>query len=310
MVGALIVEPNKNEFLLYAMLNTLGLMRGNPDSHFLRRKTVDHFKGYEGMRLRQKKYTHHSKPASYVLTISDAPDFSKKKNIYLNSCMKNEVKIGKKILPYLKHFYKNTDFEEFYQEILPRYKEECEFLQGVLDNAKVRELLDDVWEVKESFNMCVIPMPLEGFMAGVGPSIGNTAYQIVGPPFDYRSLHLVAHEGSHPRAKRTLAPIAKEIFKKNHLVRHALKQPNYPESYSGWSICFEEHFIRAIQAGYIDSVLSNIDIEERLIREEKDYGMIFIRDFYEEIKNHKKISKGNLEDVAIRILNRLDSRYK
>ena len=310
MSGRLVVRPDKNEFLLYAMLNALGLARGNPDSHLLRRRTVDHFEGYSGLGLKQEDYIHHSKPVGYVLTINEAPDFSEKQSLTLDSCMQREVEIGRAVLPHLKHFYQNTDFENFYQKALPRYAEECEFLQGILDRANVRDLLDNVWEVDRPFNMEVIPMPLEGMHSGIGPSVGDTAYQIVGPPFDYGILHLVAHEGSHPRAKRALEPIADEIAARSHLLKHALHQPNYPSSYHHWPTCFEEHFIRAMQVGYIDPVLAvNSDVENRLKREEKGQGMLFIRDFYDELRKHKESPTGPLTDVALTVLGRLD-QYK
>ncbi len=307
MGGRLRVRPDKNVFLLYAMLNALGLARGHPDSHLLRRRAVDHFQGYSGVGLKQDDYGHHSKPVVYVLTLNDAPDFSEKQGLTLHSCMRREVEIGRVVLPHLEHFYQHTDFEDFYQKALPRYADECEFLQGIVDRADIGDLLDNVWEVDRPFNMEVIPMPLEGIHSGIGPSVGDTDYQIVGPPFDFGILHLVAHEGSHPRAKRVLEPFVDEIASRSHLLQHALVQPNYPDSYNHWPTCFEEHFVRAMQAGYIDpSIGVDSDVENRLRREEKGNGMVFIRDFYEEIRKHKANPTGSLKDVALRVLDRLD----
>jgi hypothetical protein len=308
MGGKLIVRPDKNEFLLYAMLNTLGLARGNPDSHLIRRQTSDNFQGYSGIGLKLKDYIHHSKPVGYVLTIDEAPDFSEKQGLVLDSCMRREVDIGKSVLPHLKHFYQNTNFEEFYQKILPRYREDCEFLQGIMERIGIRDLLDQVWEVDKSFDMEMIPMHLEGVHSGIGPSIGDTTFQIVGPPFDYSIKYLVAHEGSHPRAKRLLEPIADQIRKRSHLLQLALEQPNYPDTYHHWPTCFEEHMIRAMQIGFIDPIMkTKSNVEEGLMSEEQCDGMLFIRDFYAEIKKHKDNPKGTLRDVALNILDRLDN---
>lgn len=306
----LIVRPDKNEFLLYAMLDSLGLARGNPDSHFLRRKTLNNFKGYEGLGLKQEDYGHHSKPAGFVLTLSEAPKFVKRRNLELSGSMKGDVNRGKTVLPHLKHFYNTTNFEEFYASIIPRYNEECMFLQEILDQTRICSVLDDIWEVKESINMVVIPMPLESVSSGVGPGIGNTSYQIVGPPFDYRIVRLIAHEGSHPRAKKILLPIIDQINKKEKLLEYALNQPNYPNTYHYWPTCFEEHFIRAMQAGFINPVIGNgSNIEEILKNEEKNSGMIFINDFYEVIRNYKLSNKGDLSNVALNILDRLEQKY-
>lgn len=314
MTGTLTVKPNKNEFLLYSMLNTLGLARGNPDSHFLRRKTIDHFAGYQGKGLKQEEYLHHSKPVGYVLTLNEVPDLSEKSGLTLNSSMQKEIEFGRAVLSHLKHFYENTDFEDFYQEILPIYQEICGFLQGVLDKSKINEVLDEVWEVDKPFNMEVIPMPLEANGSGIGPSVEDTAYQIVGPSFDYTILRLVAHEGSHPRAKRILEPIKEEIAQKQRLLKKALAHPNYPDSYHYWPTCFEEHFIRAMQQGIINPILGidsfygpSSSIEDRLDREENGKGMIFIRDFHDEIQKYKENQVGNLQQVALNILERLDN---
>jgi len=310
MEGNLIVRPDKNEFLLYAMLNALGLVEGNPDVHKLRRKTTDHFLGYLGLGLKKEDYIHHSKPAKYVLTINEAPDFSEKQGIVLNLSMQSEVLKGRAVLSHIKHFYQNTDFEKFYSEILPDYETECRSLQGIVDKANVREVLDNHWEISKPFNMEVIPMPLEDYSSGIGPSIGNVSYQIIGPPFHEDSLGLILHEGSHPRAKRVLARIADTIDKKNYLLQYALKQPNYPGSYRNWSTCFEEHLIRAMQVGFIDASLDpDSNVEDSLRREERGYGMVFINDFYDELKEHKKNPINSLTDVALRILDRLDNKY-
>ncbi len=311
MGGNHTVRPDKNEFLLYAVLNVSGSTLGNPDFHFLKRKTVDHFRGYKGLDLKEKDYLHHSKPVAYVLTINEAPDFSERQGLNLSPHTILEAMRGKVMLPHLEHFYHNTDFEEFYQSIIPRYQEECEFLQGIFDMANVNDLLNDIWELDKPFDMVTIPMPLEWINSGVGPYIGDTAFQIIGPPFDYSKLPLVSHEGSHPRAKRILMPILEHIDAKKHLLALALQQPNYPESYLHWPTCFEEHFIRAMQEGFINPALGiKRNVEDMLRREEKGQGMVYIWDFYEEIKNHKDHPEGTLKDVALNILERLDKKYK
>jgi hypothetical protein len=304
MTERLIVKPNKNEFLLYAMLDSLGVIRGSENPHEIRKETRNFFKDYKS-NLKIPSLFHHSKPVSYVLTLNEFPDFSEKRNLDLDSSMENDVNLSKPILPYLKHFYYNTDFEKFYKNVLPRQKEICSPLQEILDKSKIIDVLDSAWE-DNSFSIEVIPMPLEGHYCGIGPSIENTCYSIIGPPFDRESLHLIAHEASHPRAKKILEPIKKEINSKSQLFKYPSNNPNFPESYNTWGICFEEHFIRAMQSGFIDPTLFGGYIEERL-NEEKDYnGMVFIKDFYEEIKKYKENPRGSLADVCINILDRID----
>jgi hypothetical protein len=310
MSGELIVRPDKNEFLLYAMLIAAGHARGHADDHPLKQKTAEHFKGYQGTGLQQREYGHHSKPVGYVLTLHEAPDLSERQGLTLDACMQQEVKYGKTVLPHLKQFYQNTDFEEFYQETLPAYREECDTLRHIVEKTDLCTVLDDAWELDGAFRMEVIPMPLESYRSGIGPSVGDTAYQIVGPPFDADTPFLIAHEGSHPRAKKTLKPIADEIAARGHHLTRAMKHKNYSNTYQRWPTCFEEHFVRAVQTACIDTVLYPEDsIERGLQREENRQGMVFIRDFYEEVRQHKEHPTGPLTDVARRILERLDDKY-
>jgi len=311
MEERLVVRPDKNEFLLYAMLSSQRLIGGHPDIHFLRRKTLDHFQGCPKLGLKERCYRHHSKPGGYVLTLNEAPDLTEKQGLDLDSQMKREIKSGKRVLPYLKRFYKTTDFEDFYQSILPRYQEECEFLQGIFERENLIDILDEAWEAENLFQIEAIPMPLES--GGIGPSIGNTCYPVFGPPFNYRSLYLVAHESSHPIAKRTIRhPLNDEIDKRAHLLKQAQKHPNYPKEYSYWRTCFEEHFIRAMQNGFIDPIFfkeEGFKVKGALEMEEQRCGMVFIKDFYDEIRKHKEKPKRTLADVALRILERLDEKY-
>ena len=305
----IVARPDKNEFLLYAMLDTYGLMRGNPDSHFLRRKAKDHFSGYKGIGLTQRMYCHHSKPVSYVLLLNEAPDFAERRDIEFDSCSKIDIKKGRAVLPYLIHFYKSTDFEEFYNSILPRYKEECDFVQGILDRSKISYLLDEIWKVVDPFYDIVIPMPLEGAKSGVGPGFCGKAFHIIGPPFDSGILELIVHEGSHPRAKHVLKPIKSDIKEKSHLLEIAMKNPNYSNNYNNWEVCFEEHLIRAMSIYYLHPKLGVNETANQFLKIEEEWsGMVFIRDFYDEIRRHDS-AKVSTQEVALDILRALDKKY-
>ncbi len=310
-MAGIIVRPDKNEFLLYSMLDSLGLSRGIKYYGCIRNKAADSFKGYEGLGLNEKDYIHHSKPVAYVLTITEAPEFEEKDGLELNGHIERDVQYGKTVLPHLRHFYENTDFENVYGDILPLYQEECKSLQDRMDRLHIGEILDNVWQT--DFSMETIPMPLEGERSGIGPSIGNVAYQIVGPPFDHKTVFLVAHEGSHPRAKAVLEPIRGEISKRNGLLKNAQSDPNYPISYTNWATCFEEHLIRAVQACIINPDISGDykPTENQLALEYRKKGMVYIHDFADEVMKHtKNPGSGGMTEVALRILENIDKKYK
>lgn len=308
MEKGIIVKTDKNTFLLYSMLDALGLMRGTIDSHTIRKKTYDHFKNYKGAGLSIHDYKHHSKAVAFVLTINEPPTFSNKYNKSELENIETEILYGRKVLTHLKHFYKNTDFASFYKEILPSYKKECTFLQSILGGKNLNSLLNTVWQVDDNFNMVVIPMPLEGKRAGVGPNISKTAYQIVGPPFDKYTLGNVIHEASHPRAKAVLSDFKEEINNVNHLFSIAKEHPSWPQTYGNWNTCFEEHLIRAVQLIIIHPRI-NFGVYDELLKFQMDAeGMVFLKDICEVIKQYK--DRGyEIRNLVLEILNNLNDKY-
>jgi len=305
----LIVKTDKNTFLLYSMLNALNLMRGSNDSHPIRKITYEHFKNYKGIGLSIHDYKHHSKAVAFVLTIDEPPTFSSRYNPSELKGIQYDLKYGKKVLKHLKHFYKNTDFENFYQEILPMYKKECDILKSVVENNNINELINTVWGVDGKFKMVVIPMPLEGRRAGIGPSISKTAYQIVGPPFDKYTLGNVIHEASHPRAKIVLSSLKEEINNLDHLFSIAKKHPNWPQSYGSWNSCFEEHLIRAVQLILIHPRINFGSYDELLESQVDKEGMVFLKDICEVIKQYKD-SDYDVRSLVLEILNTLEDKYQ
>src|SRR3989344_5082054 len=169
MSERIIVRPDKNEFLLFTMLNVLGLAADNKfDSHPLRKRAVEHFKDYQGLGLKEEDYLHYYKAVVHALTLNQAPDFSKK-SLILNPESQNDARIDNTVLPHLKHFYHNTNFEDFYQKILPEYQEISDHLQRGFDRFSLTSLLKRAWEIDTPLNIEVIPMPLEAQFSGTGP---------------------------------------------------------------------------------------------------------------------------------------------
>ena len=306
MNNEITVSPNKNLFLLYAMLDVLGLMRGERNFHPLRERTYEHFKSFQGLDLKEKDYLHHSKAVAYVLTLTDAPKFEEQPNLNLSESMVRDVVFGKVIRPHLLHFYRNTDFKNYYQTILSEYEDVCTKLRQIINGQNINKLLNDVWEVKAKFNMITIPIPLEGRFSGIGVGIADIAYQIVGPPFGKRIVLNICHEGSHPRAKALLAPLLPEIdkasFQFDNLQRN---NPKWPKSYNNWRIAFEEHLIRALQAVLINPRLGIRSTEASLEIEENDKGMRFIRQMAEEIIKYQEAKNETLREAVISIIERL-----
>lgn len=310
----LIVAPNKNEFLLYSLLLSQGLMRDYGNNHPLRIKTQEHFKDYKGIGLTQDVYRHHSKPVLYVLYLNEAPNFTEKikTNFKEDDFEYWEIKFGKTILPYLKHFYENTDFEEYYQSILSEYQELCNRLQKYVDKYNLNELLNKVWQTENEFKMEVIPMPLEGIHSGIGPSINNIAYPVVGPPYETEKelegfIWNLFHEGSHPRAKVQVShPIFDEINKRKDLLEIVKKNQNYSKYYNNWSTCFEEHLIRTMQIIHVPGICESQSKEGSLKFQYDKQGMVFINDFYEVISEHKDQP---IKEIALKILEKLDEKY-
>jgi hypothetical protein len=105
--------------------------------------------------------------------------------------------------------------------------------------------------------------------------------------------------------------VREHIKEYEHLFAIAMSHPNWPESYTNWQTCFEEHFIRAMQTGYINPLLNlKLDIQAQLQAEKSWKGMVFVNDMYDEIRAHKEQAQGSLQDVVHIILGRLDKKYQ
>ncbi len=153
------VQHSKNLFLLYSLLNVTTGVDDSVDSHFLRRKTFDHFKDYEGLGLCEEDFVDYSWLVTYVLTLDE--NLEEGKNLHLTSAAQQKVVASRKIRPHLVHFKEHTDFDQFYvDEILPVYEEICSFLQGICDRLDLASFLDEIWGVEGSKDFSLIPMPL------------------------------------------------------------------------------------------------------------------------------------------------------
>jgi hypothetical protein len=308
------VETNKNIFLVYSLLRYLGHLTEktqSPDYHYLCRKTVDHFAKFDlNIKLTIDDYIHHSKPVTYALTIEDAPSFKPKNISKQNEFIQYDVDKGSVAKDAMVQFYQDTDFEEYYQSILPRYSEEVEFLQQVVDRDDLNSHLNDIWTIDslDNFEMVVIPMPLEGKRSGIGPSIENTAYQVVGPPFNIEIMHNLIHEASHPRAKKVIANHLNKIEESSYLFNRLKDNPKFPKSYTIWRTAFEEHLVRSVQIALVDSRYQIFPAEVILASEKNNKGMDYIYDFYDVIVENTK-GKYDMGDIVLKILDVLKSKY-
>ncbi|MCX6783903.1 MAG: DUF4932 domain-containing protein [candidate division WWE3 bacterium] len=298
------VETNKNIFLLYSLLNNLGQAYGDLNSHPLRKLVTEHFRGYKGPSLKVSDYIHESKAVTFILTLGEAPDFSPRKDLLLTEWIRSEVNRGSAVLPAVKHFYSNTDFEDFYNSVKPQYQEIADYVSDQISKVNLDKLLNEVWELETDFKQMVIPNPLT--QGSFGPEIGETLFQVIGTPFSFYSLHTIAHEASHPKAKKVLEPCLGEIWKHAGLIDQVLANSSYSKAYNSWETCVEEHFIRAIKSCYSDPAIFG-ETPEFYIEQEEQKGMVFIRDFCDEINAYKehKIS-GTLGEVVLKIIDRLE----
>lgn len=184
-------------------------------------------------------------------------------------------------------------------------------MREVIRVLKPYEKLNGIWGLTHNpFTIDVlIPMPLEGIREGSGPSIDDTAYQIVGPPFDYTIIEEIIHEAMHPRMERKITGgLTEEIAKRRHLMGHLRTNPFLHSQYGrSWIGCFEEHFIRAMQIAFFEELDFRVPMS---LERERIEGFTFVDTFYEEIDSNRRCHNRDLREVAMRILKRLDLEYK
>lgn len=284
-------QVNKNIVLLYALLNRFGQAYGETTSTSLRGDMIEFFKDYDGKKPNSDKYTHPSKGVFWSLMVSEIPEF-KTKEIKLNEQNEWGFKLGSYLKPYLLNFYNNTNFEEYYEKVLPKLENIKNKFKQSFKNKGIEKVLEETWGVSIKEQMIVIPNPFsEG---SFGPQIGDINYQIIGM-WDNRKFssysHNIIHEGSHPLAKEVQKPYKSLINSKKHLLKEVMKHPNY-KGYKPWYSCFEEHLIRAVQRGLIAPKLdSDYPVKKGLQFELENSGMIFIQEFYDVLVKSKSVGE-------------------
>ena len=306
------IIPNNNLYLLYSLLNVNSEFNVDDSiySHFLRWKTYNHFKKYNGIKVSPElKGLDYSWFVSYVLTLKK-DKLKQKTKLILNENYKNKVEKSKEILKHMLHFASHTDFDKFYiSEILPSYNEICIFLKDIVIKSNIEQIINDAWNTNSrEFPMIIIPMPLEGIKSGIGPYINNISYQIVGPPFNYSILHNIAHEGSHPRVKKYLDKYNNEINNLTFNQFYDTANDLIKKLYCNKMSIFEEHLIRANQIAKIDSKLFKImypimdtyNASQFLAYEESEKSMVYIRIFYDEL-----LKENNIDHAIKNIINKM-----
>lgn len=275
----------------------------------MRQKAYDHFLLFEGLGLKKEAIGHHWNAVAYVLASTGIPEFALRENQEMDEVTRDKVNYVSQIREHLVHFHAKSDFDTFYSSLLSEYEEESNKVRTIVEPLNLLKFLKKVWETEIEVKATLIPMPLE--RGGLGLKVGGTIYQVIGPPFFQQGrLHNVCHEASHPLCKELLRPIASEIKSRSYLMAILTNNnPNWPPSYDSWSIAFEEHFIRAVQAVMINPVLGISTMEGNLRTSEENMGMRYVRLMAEEVLRYQETKKDTLRDVALRCLKMLEVEH-
>lgn len=303
MSGEVIVKPDKNVFLAYCVsaviLDFYGGDMGDPISL----KTIENFNHFKN-KIQPKGKVDLSYIGISSLILSEAPGLTKKQNLNLPRTMKSVVRRHKDHSKLIKYFYEHSNFESFYNSILPEYQTLCdkfrEKINGIHPN--LNKELNEIFKLETPFsNDVIIPIPLESYKEGFGFSIGDTAYQIIGPPFDSSNIGCVIHEALHPRVNRAvMEPLHDEISKRKVYLNQFSKPDHFFPYSSNWPNCFEEHFVRALQIALFEisglkkymSITDELEGDELLSRC-IDYAF-----------NNFKSGKGDMKGIPPKMLQR------
>ncbi len=296
----ILVDLNKNLTLIYCLLNRFGQAYGAA-KHPLRLKIQEHFKDYAGSSPSDTDYIHEHKLVVWALHVSDAPAFSLR--VPVSEKDQWHFDKGASIRPYLEEFYKTTDFEDYYTEqILPDLAVIKNNYDQFLEKYDFVRVLETSWGTTIEEDLVIIPNPFT--QGSFGPSIGGINYQVIGEISDSAVVHNILHEGSHPIAKKILAPFVSSIEEHAYLLQMAQNTPNFPNAYNKWHVCFEEHLIRAVQVAKINpQVKENYNELKGLEKEKQEKGMVFIDIFYDCVKKYP------LAEAIPHILRALNKRY-
>ena len=238
-------------------------------------------------------------PAGFILYFSQPPDL-KQLLPYSDYLVKRAG--GKENLDHyrksIEQFAKKSDFEKFWNSKLDFYNNMLELTAEEAKDADPVKIIEDYFnEKRNSYNIIIAPL-FNGHNYGTRLPAVNNKFDIYSCITPFRSkdgipyiskesvISTVCHEFSHSFVNPETEKYADRIESFSQLLE-PIKNEMARIAYSNWSICVNEHIIRAIGVR-IEEIYKNQAKSQALMNQEKSKRFIYIEPLVEKLKEYEK----------------------
>jgi hypothetical protein len=184
----------------------------------------------------------------------------------------------------LRSFYQEMDIAALWQEVRPQYEQEAARYQKAAGDAVQKALeytrLKDV-PLKQ---IIVIPNLVDAHYSGFGPTVGDTAYVVLGPAQDQVDVGEIQHEALHSIVGPLVAANLSVIDETQSSSLYASLRKRVPSSYGTWEKILEEQVVRAMSCRLVGPVCE----EYGLIEKDEAQGFLLERDLLKSLENFEQ----------------------
>jgi len=298
------VRLDKRIFTLFAALNAAGYDQENFDQpyHPVRQQVRDALAGknFSGQaRLRTElSFLHPYNFIVWALYFDQPPRFDRVVTGWNEKDVPAFFFFG--LDSELSRFYEEADIEALWEQVRPQYEEEAARYQAAAGQA-VQEALDYTRMRDVTLKQVVIiPNLLSAHWSGFGPSVGETAYVIIGPTADEPDVSLVQHEVIHSIVGPLVEANLQVIDPRKADELYAALKKTVPSSYGSWESVVEEQMVRAVDCRLNASMCDGFILEN-----DEAEGFLLERYFVNGLKEfeHDNRTLAEFMPELLRVLN-------
>lgn len=294
------VRIDEGMFTLFAALNAAGYDRENfelsyhPVRQLVRERLAGkNFTGQSRLRA-ELKFVPTYNFLVWALHYGPPPEFSRLEPNWTDSGLPAFLFYG--LDKDLQSFYQEMNIAALWQEVRPQYEQEAaryqeaagQAIQAAVDYTRMPDV-----PLKE---VIVIPNLLAAHWNGNGPTVGNTAYVVVGPTEDEPDTSLIQHEALHSIAGPLVEANMNAIDEEQGRTLFAGLKQQVPPGYGSWESLVEEQVVRAIQCRLLGA-----QCFQYMLQKDETEGFLLVRGLVNKLADFEQ-SSSTLEEYMPQLL--------
>jgi len=178
----------------------------------------------------------------------------------------------------MRSFYEELDIAALWQEVRPLYEQEATRYQETAGQAVQEMVAYTRLENLPFKQVVVIPNLLYANWSGNGPTVGDTAYVVIGPTEDQSGDGLIQHETLHSIVGPLVEANINVIDEQHGQALYKDLNQRVPSGYGSWESLLEEQVVRAL-----DCRLDYASCVQYGLRNDEAQGFLLVRPLTEKL---------------------------